>query len=78
MEPPLKFTFWCCLGCGAAHKTPRGICECGNDMGAQTREDLRCMRAAELEAMRYAGRMAGTTSPWDVHLTPSAAKSESP
>ena len=77
MEPPLKFTFWCCLGCGAAHKVPRGICECGNDMGAPTREDLRYMRAAELEAMRYAGRMAGTPSPWDVPLTPSAAKSES-
>lgn len=78
MDSPRKFTFWCCLACGAAHKVPRGICECGNDLAGPTREDWRYMRSAELEAMRYAGRMAGNPSPWDVQLTPSATTKESP
>lgn len=63
MEPPRRFTFWCCTECGALHQIPRGICVCGVDLSAPSREEWRYMRAAEMAALRYEGRMAGTPSP---------------
>lgn len=73
MESPAKFTFWCCSGCGAEHKTPRGVCSCGVNLAGMSREDFRYMRVADLAALHYSCRLAGNPSPWDVSLTPSAA-----